>query len=106
MGGYLQVNNYFKFHGTYIAERNTWTKSNKQILSINICCANFACHYCQSTCIAIGTPGSREIKKIVSINFPCANLFHKRGTLMMENLTHTETRNRLKLVGINNFMDG
>ena len=33
---------------------------------------------------------------------------HKRGTLMMENLTHDETgigHNRLKLVGIKNFMD-
>ena len=33
----------------------------------------------------------------------------QRGTLMMENLTHDETRighNRLKLVGIKNFMDG
>ena len=32
-----------------------------------------------------------------------------RGTLMMEKLTHDETRighNRLKLVGNNNFMDG
>ena len=33
----------------------------------------------------------------------------KRGMLMMENLTHSETRighNRLKLVGIKDFMDG
>ena len=52
----------------------------------------------------LGKQGRRHLSfaLFVSINF-------KRGTLMMENLTHAESRighNRLKLVGIKNFIDG